>query len=68
MYQWLAEHSFDVVLVAGYLGLVLIVGIAMLDFADAIQWNGERRRVDAPEGTHLHSHTFRTKARLGTRP
>src|SRR5262245_16998549 len=32
MYDWLSEHSFEIGLTAGFLGLVLIAGIAMLDF------------------------------------
>jgi hypothetical protein len=32
MYRWLSEHSFEIALVAGLLGKMVIIGFAMLDF------------------------------------
>src|SRR5262245_37038561 len=34
MSDWLSEHSFEFGLAAGVLGLLLIIGLAMLDFFD----------------------------------
>lgn len=33
MYAWLREHSYEIGLTAGFLGLAVVMGIAMLDLA-----------------------------------